>query len=425
MKKIAVWFLAAAWMAIAAPASASVRPWVDDEDERYELADVARVKMEVCPTVKGKADVLGFFDAINESYWVEQWQVAHVYLHPEEDDGLGDNCAWETVLDKKNGYLRVSFGVGERNPKKNFVECACWNQKNGKKLVALNFDYEQKEDDQIFTKGKASDVLFYEYDPEYKMLQPIEPPVKEVVDLKGVRLPREGRDLKLPGGKKLWWSNGIFTTENPAKRPMNGTPSVPELVPSTIGPTFDFSPEAVKNFEDEMRESIYDILGGGCSFYCGCEIGKQKASSTLKAQGKFNYVPNNAHDLSYYTAWVEGAADYGVGEWIEYTLPANNPRITSIGVVNGIVRSKKAWEENSRVKALEVLVNGKKHAMLYLKDVYAEQWFDVPTIGYNDREHLNGKAPLVIRFRICEVYPGTKYKDTGITEIYFDGIDVH
>lgn len=46
-------------------------------------------------------------------------------------------------------------------------------------------------------------------------------------------------------------------------------------------------------------------------------------------------------------------------------------------------------------------------------------------IGYSDREHLSGKAPLVIRFKICDVYPGTKYKDTAITEIYFDGIDVH
>ena len=148
----------------------NARPMTDDEEaetEVYRLEDLPRVKMDVMPRLEGKADVLGFFDAINESFYIEQWQVAHVYLHPEEDEGLGDNCAWETVLDKKNGYLRVSFGVAERNPNKNFVECAYWNMKNGSKLVVLNFDYEQKEDDQIFSKGKAHDILFYRYDPEY------------------------------------------------------------------------------------------------------------------------------------------------------------------------------------------------------------------------------------------------------------------
>jgi len=30
-----------------------------------------------------------------------------------------------------------------------------------------------------------------------------------------------------------------------------------------------------------------------------------------------------------------------------------------------------------------------------------------------------------MKFEIIEVYKGTKYDDTAITEIYFDGIDVH
>jgi len=40
---------------------------------------------------------------------------------------------------------------------------------------------------------------------------------------------------------------------------------------------------------------------------------------------------------------------------------------------------------------------------------------------------MNGNIipPLKIKFEILEVYEGDKYKDTAITEIYFDGIDVH
>ena len=98
---------------------------------------------------------------------------------------------------------------------------------------------------------------------------------------------------------------------------------------------FDFSEEAIKAFEAIDRENIYYADGYGCSFYCGCEIGEQKASSTLKQQGKQNYKASNIHDLDYSTTWVEGAEGYGIGEWVEYTLPAYNPRITELLIASG------------------------------------------------------------------------------------------
>ncbi len=168
----------------------------------------------------------------------------------------------------------------------------------------------------------------------------------------------------------------------------------------------------------------YDAVGC-CSFYCGCNIGEQKASSTLKQQGKQDYKASNIHDLDYSTTWVEGAEGYGIGEWVEYTLPASNPRITDINIANGYVRTKKQWSENSRVKVLDVEVNGKPFAKIHLADVYALQTVKVPYIGYSDRDSFEGKEPIRIRFIIREVYPGTKYKDTAISEIFFDGIDVH
>ena len=203
--------------------------------------------------------------------------------------------------------------------------------------------------------------------------------------------------------------------------------TVPELKATHVY-DFDFSEEAVKAFEADVertQESIYDALGAECSFYCGCNMGEQKVSSTLKQQGKQDYKASNIHDLDFSTTWVEGAEGYGIGEWVEYTLPARNPRITELLIANGYVRTKKLWEENSRVKVLDVEVNGKPFARIHLADVYALQSVKVPHIGYSDREHLEGKAPICIRFIIREVYPGTKYEDTAISEIFFDGIDVH
>ena len=191
---------------------------------------------------------------------------------------------------------------------------------------------------------------------------------------------------------------------------------------------FDFSEKAFKAFiadPDNDEEYFYLTEGPGCSFYCGCMIGEQKASSTLKQQGKQDYKASNIHDLDFSTTWVEGAEGYGIGEWVEYTLPAYNPRITELLIANGYVRTKKLWEENSRVKVLDIEVNGKPFARIHLADIYALQSVKVPHIGYSDREHLEGKEPIRIHFIIREVYPGTKYQDTAISEIFFDGIDVH
>lgn len=191
-----------------------------------------------------------------------------------------------------------------------------------------------------------------------------------------------------------------------------------ELIPSEISNTFDFSSEAQRRFkanpDNEMFTDIYDILGEGCSFYCACERVKPKASSYLPSQGRMNYAPGNCHDLRYNTAWVEGKPDDGIGEWIEYTFPRKNPPLQQIIIANGYVRTRNTWTENSRVKDLELSINGRRYAMLHLKDIYASQTFDVEDIE-------TGGRPLTLRFTIRSVYPGTKYKDTAISEIYFNG----
>lgn len=233
--------------------------------------------------------------------------------------------------------------------------------------------------------------------------------------------------------------------------------TIPTLTP-TIGKMMDFTPErkaewvirdkAMQDLTDgkrtweeltpeeeelftkygEVYESMWDIVGSACSWYCGGGLDTQTASSSLRPQGSNTYSPENAHDLSYETAWVEGADDYGIGEYIEYHLRPENPRITEIIVVNGYVKSDAAWKNNSRVKKLKVYLNDRPLAYLALEDSKAEQHFAVEAIGYADRsdmDALKSKPASVLKFEIVEVYPGLKWKDTAITEIYFDGIDVH
>jgi hypothetical protein len=175
-------------------------------------------------------------------------------------------------------------------------------------------------------------------------------------------------------------------------------------------------------------ENYYDILGPGCSWYCGGGMDTQTASSELASQGQNSYSAENAHDLDYKTAWIEGVSGYGIGEYLVYSFPPENPRITEIIIVNGYVKSDISWRNNSRVKKLKLYFNDVPIAILNLNDSKHEQIFKFAPIGHGNREDFDAliaKSSWTLKFEILEVYKGEKYDDTAISEIYFNGIDVH
>lgn len=193
---------------------------------------------------------------------------------------------------------------------------------------------------------------------------------------------------------------------------------------------YEHSLEALENDENMSAEelervgdlTVYtDLYSGFCSWYCGGEILSVKASSSLKPQGKFNYKAENAHDFNHRSVWVEGAGGQGIGEWLEYEFPGRCPRITKVEILNGHVKNDKVWRENSRVKSLKMYYMGKPYAILDLEDSRTLQCFNVGALGPHDDAAPN----WTLRFEILEVYPGEKFADTVISELYFDGIDVH
>jgi hypothetical protein len=194
---------------------------------------------------------------------------------------------------------------------------------------------------------------------------------------------------------------------------------------------YDKLSEAEKEIYEGCGEEFEDywaVLGPGCSWYCGGGQDTLSASSTLKSLKTTDYSPKNIHDLSYKTAWIEGVPGYGIGESITYHFPPQTPRITEIIVVNGYIKSEQIWKDNSRVKKLKMYLDGNPFAILHLDDSRYEQHFKFDPLGYSDRKDWNilQKKPWwTITFEIMDVYPGDKYDDTAITEIYFDGIDVH
>ena len=169
-------------------------------------------------------------------------------------------------------------------------------------------------------------------------------------------------------------------------------------------------------YEDRVLSHFYSA---NCSWYCGGQIDSVTASSALGEK----YAADNAHDFSIVTAWVEGVAGSGEGEYVKYSFPGTCPRITTVLIHNGYVKNWDVWRDNGRVKKLLMYYNDKPYVVLNLKNTMDLQRFEVGILGHEERSEAS--PAWSIKFEILEVYPGEKYEDTAITEIYFDGIDVH
>ena len=74
-------------------------------------------------------------------------------------------------------------------------------------------------------------------------------------------------------------------------------------------------------------------------------------------------------------------------------------------------------------------VNDIAYGVINLKDVYSLQSIELKKpIGNSERKDFKKLKKMPnwkIRFEILKVYKGDKYDDTAISEIFFDGIDVH
>jgi Protein of unknown function (DUF1557). len=173
-----------------------------------------------------------------------------------------------------------------------------------------------------------------------------------------------------------------------------------------------------ENFEDFSEGDHLYVGAMGCSWYCGGGPNKITASSVLPPNKDLDYVPENIHDFSLRTAWVEGKAGYGIGESITFRFEKNSPPVTAVEIFNGYMKSDALWLANSRVKQLKLYIDNKPYAILNLKDIKSKQIFYIDTLQ-------GTKSDLFLKFEIVDVYKGDKYDDVAISELEFDGIGVH
>lgn len=156
------------------------------------------------------------------------------------------------------------------------------------------------------------------------------------------------------------------------------------------------------------------------------------ASSTLGDA----YQSANLCDGKAETAWVEGVKGSGIGEWVKININAEVESVTStpfsileIGVIPGYAKTKKTWLENNRVKGLTIVIHSPQPSAppenewviyhLDLKDENILQVFDLPykkmsvSVGHVKRKE--------IWIKITDIYKGSKYDDTCISELVIMG----
>jgi hypothetical protein len=137
-------------------------------------------------------------------------------------------------------------------------------------------------------------------------------------------------------------------------------------------------------------------------------------SSTLPSTGN-KYTVENLFDNNLNTVW--STAGNGIGTVIEIKLEEGYQEALSLGILNGFVRSRELYYDNSRIKTIKV-------ATFYAGKVN-EYTVELPDIPY---EQINKDLPMSsveifpvsspVRLTIMDVYPGRKYNDVCLSQLY-------
>jgi len=122
------------------------------------------------------------------------------------------------------------------------------------------------------------------------------------------------------------------------------------------------------------------------------------------------YESTNVFDQNPKTAWVPESRDKnGIEEWLDIIFYPKRI-INSLQIINGYAKSETIYRANNRVKRLKITFDDGSSIEEELKD---------GQMGFQKIKFINAKKIGHLRILIEEVYLGSKYHDTCISEISF------
>ena len=146
-------------------------------------------------------------------------------------------------------------------------------------------------------------------------------------------------------------------------------------------------------------------------------VASASATSYLKSNwNKYteNYHPNYAFDGNPRTAWVEGEAGQGVNQKLQFEVSSlRTVNRLKLRIRNGYQKSKPLFRKNSSIKYF-------RFDLLYKeKPVFSKKLLLKKRMGWqNIVVKVPGKRGVdALSLTILSVYPGTKYKDTCLSDI--------
>ena len=131
------------------------------------------------------------------------------------------------------------------------------------------------------------------------------------------------------------------------------------------------------------------------------------SSFLIDKKGVYDYSPSMVLDGNWKTGWVESKENDGIGESLTFHFPQAQA-ISGFKIVPGYAENEEVYFWNNRVKEITIEFDDGSKFDRILNDYFGEQEISFPNI-------TTKKVKLIIK----NIYFGSKYKDTAISEINF------
>ena len=105
--------------------------------------------------------------------------------------------------------------------------------------------------------------------------------------------------------------------------------------------------------------------------------------------------------------WVEGVRGNGIGEYISISLDEAH-ELNGITIRNGNWKSRDDYEKNNRVKMIQITFSDGSQRQFELED----NFYEPCQVNFINPVRTNS-----LKIEIMDVYEGTTYQNTCITDI--------
>lgn len=131
------------------------------------------------------------------------------------------------------------------------------------------------------------------------------------------------------------------------------------------------------------------------------------ASSALSEYG-MTHSADRIIDQDLSTAWVEGVTGLGDGEYVTILFD-DIYKVSGFSIYAGYQKSVESYKKNARPRTITLEFSDGSQEIFELSDYYGEQILDFS----------EARETSSITIRLESAYPGNKYEDTVISEVYF------